>query len=1268
MSKFNFDFFSFNVRGLGQKVKRNMIFSNLKKKSKNGIFLLQETHCTKHMEKKWKDEWGGEILFSNLTSESGGVMIMFSPGLDITFSEIESNDPGRSLLIDINIAETENLILCNLYAPTRNKVHDQLSFLSKLKSKIESLDFTHLMLGGDFNTIFDPDLDKLGGNTQNSINEYTNELTSFMEAYDLMDAVRLIYQDRTIFTRVQRKPLVLTRIDHWLISSQMCNFIKSCEVLPGIKSDHSIVQLILSNTNSKRGRGFWKFNSQLLHDKQYVDNINTLITKAEKDTATMEDKGLRWDCIKCEIRTNTLSYSINKTKEKKQLQHNLESEIKLLQDKLVEDPNEDNLQKYEKIQKDIENIELESTKGAILRSKVQWAEHGEKNSKYFLNLEKQNAINKTIVRLQGENGEIVENQNGILSEAKLFYENLYTENTKNVEESTAKQFFIENHPSLSTEDKQHCEGLISLDECSKAIKDMQNGKSPGTDGLTVDFYKFFWCKIKYIVLDSINYAYIKGELSVDQRRGIITLIPKKDKPRIFLKNWRPISLLNTDYKIITKALAGRLQKVLPSIINFDQTGFLKGRYIGENIRTISDIIEYAKLRNIPGIILLIDFEKAFDTIRWSHILKCLDYFNFGESFINWIKAIYSNINSVVINNGHASEPFQISRGIRQGCPISPYLFIVSVEVLAISIRTNKKIKGIQVGPIEIKISQLADDTTLFMSNLASVKHALSCLSDFHKVSGLRVNISKTVGMGIGTLTDVLPDDKYGIEWTKGPITTLGITITNDPKLNVNFNFEPRLKTMTSTLNIWLSRNLSINGKVAILKSVALPKLQYVASNIPITSETYKKAENIISKFIWNHKRPKVNKNVTIQSIEDGGIKAPDFRSIVKANRVSWVKRLGQSNESKWKAILTDLIKPISIEHFIETNLSEDDIAAIPIPFYREVFAAWNEIKLMPSQVIHYRSEILWHNKFIKTPVGPKSKKNETVICAKLYRVGITRINDLINVNGDPMTYDEFNHNYHINFNVLSYYKLIKSIPIEWLQEIKTFNKHGYKAPNIHHTYKIDNGSHSDLYLDNATTKQIYNAFVKKKIDTPSCLRKWENEFMINFGDEWKVIFRLPYSCTRSTQLQALQYRILHRYLPCRKWLHTISIVDNNMCENCNVIDTIEHYIFSCNLVKNMWSQIETWWNSISDCKIVLTKKHVILGFYYDLKHFSGINYIILLAKMYIYSQKMNKKDVSFNTFLLIVKNQLMIEKIICEHNNTIVSYNKKWKNIIEWFN
>ena len=169
--------------------------------------------------------------------------------------------------------------------------------------------------------------------------------------------------------------------------------------------------------------------------------------------------------------------------------------------------------------------------------------------------------------------------------------------------------------------------------------------------------------------------------------------------------------MNCDYKIAAKAIANRLKNVIPKIINNDQTGFLKGRFIGENIRLIDGIINHTKSNNIPGLLLFLDFEKAFDTVEWPFIWKTLDSFNFGPSITNWIMLCYQNIESCVLNNGWASNFFALERGVRQGCPLSPYIFLLCVEILAERIRTNKDIEGIFIKGNEIKVSQYADDTT-----------------------------------------------------------------------------------------------------------------------------------------------------------------------------------------------------------------------------------------------------------------------------------------------------------------------------------------------------------------------------------------------------------------------------------------------------------------------------------------------------------------------------------------------------------------------------
>lgn len=203
---------------------------------------------------------------------------------------------------------------------------------------------------------------------------------------------------------------------------------------------------------------------------------------------------------------------------------------------------------------------------------------------------------------------------------------------------------------------------------------MENNKSPGSDGLSVEFYNIFWKSIKTFYLDSINYSYQTGHLTTLQKQGIISLIPKPNKDLLHLSNWRPISLLNVDYKIATKAISNRIKRVLPTIINFEQTDFMKNRYIGENVRTIFDIIEYLNKNNKPGLLFFADFEKAFDSLKHDYITECLKRFNFGKDLINWTKVFYNDISSMVLNNGHLSKSFAIKK--RSQTRLSFIIFLI----------------------------------------------------------------------------------------------------------------------------------------------------------------------------------------------------------------------------------------------------------------------------------------------------------------------------------------------------------------------------------------------------------------------------------------------------------------------------------------------------------------------------------------------------------------------------------------------------------------
>ena len=314
-----------------------------------------------------------------------------------------------------------------------------------------------------------------------------------------------------------------------------------------------------------------------------------------------------------EIRAASIKYAKAKKSHTQQKEHILEKDISAIKKELdqqhLSEADKESLHVALQIKRqEMEEIIRYKTAGAILRSKIKWYNEGERNTNYFHSLKKCHFNCKTIRNLKTENNIRISKDAEILQEAKTFYESLYSSkidlSTSNEKEDS---FFPENHKiKLNYNQKMSCKGLLSAAECLQSLKTTESGKSPGTDGLSEEFYKMFWNDVSSFLIDALNMSFSKGYLSISQRRGLITLLPKKNKPRQYLKNWRPITLLNCDYKIAAKSIATRLKKVLPYLINNDQTGFLKGRFIGENIRLINSVIDYAEETEYS----------EFVTLRW----------------------------------------------------------------------------------------------------------------------------------------------------------------------------------------------------------------------------------------------------------------------------------------------------------------------------------------------------------------------------------------------------------------------------------------------------------------------------------------------------------------------------------------------------------------------------------------------------------------------------------------------------------------------------
>ena len=247
-------------------------------------------------------------------------------------------------------------------------------------------------------------------------------------------------------------------------------------------------------------------------------------------------------------------------------------------------------------------------------------------------------------------------------------------------------------PSLAKEEDEICEGKLTLQECLTALNQMPGNKSPGNDGLTKELLLCFFRNIGSLLAESINQSFEVGELSSSQKQAMIVLIGKKESDKRLIKNWCLISLLNVDTKMLSKALAMRLKTVIRTLVAPEQSAYVPGRFIGEPIRLISDILEYTDKMNIPCYMFTADIEKAFDSVSHAFLISVLRKFGFGANFIYWIRVLFCNQESCVMNNGPMSGYFKVDSGSRQGDPISAFLLILVLEFFSFKLKVILKLK------------------------------------------------------------------------------------------------------------------------------------------------------------------------------------------------------------------------------------------------------------------------------------------------------------------------------------------------------------------------------------------------------------------------------------------------------------------------------------------------------------------------------------------------------------------------------------------------
>ncbi|XP_035828437.1 uncharacterized protein LOC106013237 isoform X2 [Aplysia californica] len=578
----------------------------------------------------------------------------------------------------------------------------------------------------------------------------TQKFRDWIANCQIVDTWRGVHGEEKDFTWSRPTPFTARRLDYIFCNTKLFPFVIDSKHTFVYGTDHKAVITTVRTEQFKRGPSYWKFNNSLLKDKEYVNSMEKCIDEYLERTLDETDKTIRWELLKVMIKSHTIDYCIRKCRALKLREILITEELLKLNDQVVKTPHDLTLLKqFEAKKKELEIYQLHKARGAQIRSRQKWIEEGEKNTKYFLRMEQMRGGSNVITSLQDDKNNNLYGHVDIVDSIKNHFERLYKKD-HNIETNKVDDFMQGcSFPVLDDVDKEICDSELSIVELDAIVNKLNIDSAPGIDGITTPFYKFFWSKLRKPLFTNFQQCLETGELSPTQRRGVISLLHKgKNLRRDNIKNWRPITLTNTDYKIFSKILAIRLQRVMPILINENQTGFLKGRSISEHIRTLDDIIYVASEKNLPGMVVSLDFQRAFDTVEKGTILATLKKFNFGEGFINMVGVLMANTECCVQNGGWLSEWLNTERGIKQGCCTSPLLFVLVAELMSIKLRNNSSISGMSTilsGEIInfCKVLQYADDTTLILKDQEDLASALLDIDSFGSISGLRLNKDKS---------------------------------------------------------------------------------------------------------------------------------------------------------------------------------------------------------------------------------------------------------------------------------------------------------------------------------------------------------------------------------------------------------------------------------------------------------------------------------------------------------------------------------------------
>lgn len=868
-----------NIRGARDKTH---YINNIINKQKIDILLLQETNIGTIEEANKLDAYIGikNSLHSTGFNCRGTSILCTSEKHKIKSTYTDKQ--GRIACITLNIDKTEITII-NVYAPTHRQ--EQKHFYHTLNELINT-EYKNktILLAGDFNMVID-DTDLIGQDDRKMKRlkhdkEQINTLNNIIKTTSLQDTYKkthLSFTETTHYSRTHHSAARLDRI--YAHESITVNKVKHLAQTLTF-TDHKIViaQLQINPTHRTKNT-YWKLNNTLLENSEYIAEIRKLaseFTQRASNTHALE----HWEDFKYTVREYSIKIARQINIDRNIMEEMLDRQLDTL---ISHNASQD---KIEKVESELNKIQTHRHKGALIRSRIDMIGN-EEPSHYNTILEKIHCNSKQICSITDDNGTITNDLESIKRHFTLYYQNLFNKGDTDYE---IQEHYLNYITRLDNEDCTKINAPITKEEISKTIDGLKLNKAPGPDGLTSEFYKTFKNDLILLLHTTFQDIHEREDCATDFNRAYITLIPKHDTDRTKIINYRPISLLNSDYKILTKTLVKKLEPFIPKLIHPDQQYSIPGRNIQNHTHLIRDIIHYSTQKDTQLAILSIDQQKAFDRVDHTWLMKTIDAYNLGHYFKTWIKIIYNNAHSHLLINNSVTSAFHIQKSVRQGCPLSPLLYILSLEPLLENIRQDNSIKGLYIpNTVGKKILAYADDTTFLVQTEKAIQTVIEKFNNFGKGSGGKINVEKSKVMGIGKWKG---KDNYNIDITiTDKLRIYGITYTSDPTKDDQETWAILNNKINHNLEKYQYCNTTIFARAALVNRYIIPKIIFVATNSTIPNSFIKQTNKHIREFIFKNTIRNISHKTLIQNKLNGGIGLHDIHTKINTFRLKHLDRI-----------------------------------------------------------------------------------------------------------------------------------------------------------------------------------------------------------------------------------------------------------------------------------------------------------------------------------------------------------------------------------------